>query len=63
MDEGGHKDFGLKLKANQVCPKHRDRAIEFYCTIGNHFYCRQCAKDHNGHDDEAIAQNMFEIQN
>lgn len=54
--------FGLKPKFSQSCPKHRDNQVEFYCEITSSFYCKICAKDHQGHEDTPIAMVADDMQ-
>lgn len=53
--------FGLKPKFSQSCPKHRDNQVEFYCEITSTFYCRVCAKDHQGQDSIPLAMVADEM--
>jgi hypothetical protein len=55
--------FGLKPKNAHVCKKHRDTPIEFYCQMSNEFFCKICAKDHQGHHDICIAEVSDDVQN
>ena len=46
----------------QVCKKHKETPIEFYCHTSNEFYCRLCAGLHGGHNDVPIAEIADELQ-
>jgi hypothetical protein len=48
------KRFGLRPKPVQCCRKHRSTPIEFACMISGELYCRICARDHEGHDDQSM---------
>jgi len=54
--------FGMNPKNVQVCKKHRETPIEFYCHASNEFYCRLCAGKHIGHNDVPIAEIANEVQ-
>jgi len=54
--ENVNKAFGIEPKRAQMCKKHRDTQVEFYCEVENIFYCRRCAKEHTGHDDKCVSE-------
>jgi hypothetical protein len=56
------QSFGLKPKKMNMCKRHKNSPVEFYCDLSGDFFCKLCAKQHRGHDDHSIHETAAEVQ-